>query len=526
MSPSPANVEDESAIDQYSAAWQAIMQLVREGSSWSGHERNCAYLNEGGTFANASHVSGLDFTDDGRAFGVTDWDHDGDLDIWFRNRTAPRLRLMLNQSSLESRNRTVMIKLVGAGANRDAVGAVVDLHLKGRDAPITRSVRAGEMFLSQSGKWLHFGVSDETEVEAVDVLWPGGARTTVKDIAPGGRYVIGREGIESEGNLAGRTLALKAGTLPTEVSHTGVASFILPQAIPLSFSTYFDPVGREVPFAPRKEGQLLLLWSAGCPHCKSELSALSKSPADRRILALCVDGNTSKARIEAEALLTEVSWKQDWGMIALDDLEHLQAVQEALFDNPPQFAVPLGMLLDNANQMVAIYRGPVSEAVLAHDWKLPAGKQNLRDLAPPFPGRWFTTPADEAYPPKLIARRTQARYPELGLSYLHHAARAAKGREQSELVAEVARKHYALARKAVDKLEAADAEYHFARSLESNPNDARVHNDYGTMLAKIGRLKEGADHFAEAVRLKPDYAKAKENLARAQQLLQQSGNQP
>ena len=41
---------------------------MREGSGWSGKERNCCFLNtRNGRFANASIVSGLDYQDDGRA---------------------------------------------------------------------------------------------------------------------------------------------------------------------------------------------------------------------------------------------------------------------------------------------------------------------------------------------------------------------------------------------------------------------------------------------------------------------------
>ena len=30
---------------------------------------------------------------------LVDWDHDGDMDVWIYNRTGPRLRLMINQTT-------------------------------------------------------------------------------------------------------------------------------------------------------------------------------------------------------------------------------------------------------------------------------------------------------------------------------------------------------------------------------------------------------------------------------------------
>ena len=99
MSQSPDSLQDREGLDAYGQAFQAVIQLLREGRSFSGNERNCAYLNcRRAPFANVSAATGLDFPDDGRGIAVSDWDQDGDLDLWIRNRTGPRLRLMLNQS--------------------------------------------------------------------------------------------------------------------------------------------------------------------------------------------------------------------------------------------------------------------------------------------------------------------------------------------------------------------------------------------------------------------------------------------
>ncbi len=108
------------------------MQLLREGKSFSGHERNCVFLNCGAQhFANLSALSGLDFPDDGRAVAAVDWDHDGDLDLWFHNRTGPRLRLMRNDTHAGSAKHDdfVMLRLQGTDSNRDAIGARVQVEL-------------------------------------------------------------------------------------------------------------------------------------------------------------------------------------------------------------------------------------------------------------------------------------------------------------------------------------------------------------------------------------------------------------
>ena len=117
----------------YVAAWNAAERMLRDGRSWSGRERNCVFLNCGTMpFADISAASGLDFPDDARAMSLVDWDHDGDLDVWLRNRTAPRLRLMLNGLNGAGRRPAFLaLRLEGTECNRDAIGARVEVALTG-----------------------------------------------------------------------------------------------------------------------------------------------------------------------------------------------------------------------------------------------------------------------------------------------------------------------------------------------------------------------------------------------------------
>ena len=148
------------------------MKLVRSGHSWSGSERNRFFLNGGqGRFHEMSHLAGLDQIEDGRGLALVDWDHDGRLDLWYRNRSAPRLRLMLNRRESPA---SIAIKLEGTTSNRDGIGAVVELLPAQKTKLLVRSVKAGDLSLSQSSKWLLFGLGDETGYTHASVIGPGG----------------------------------------------------------------------------------------------------------------------------------------------------------------------------------------------------------------------------------------------------------------------------------------------------------------------------------------------------------------
>jgi Flp pilus assembly protein TadD len=58
-----------------------------------------------------------------------------------------------------------------------------------------------------------------------------------------------------------------------------------------------------------------------------------------------------------------------------------------------------------------------------------------------------------------------------------------------------------------------------------DPNSADIHNNLGGILAQSGQLAEAGTEFAEALRLKPDYKEARDNLERVRRL-QGIGAQP
>ena len=180
-----------------------MSRLIWSGSSWSGRERHCSFLNlTDGTFADVSAILGLDFADDGRALAATDWDGDGDLDLWFKNRTGPQLRFMRNDGAA---GHFVSLKLTGTKCNRDAIGARVEVRVGGRR--IVQTVTAGSGYLAQSSKRLHFGLGQSETIEGVLVRWPDGSENSYEALDTN-RWVVIRQG---KGVEASREFSKPAG---------------------------------------------------------------------------------------------------------------------------------------------------------------------------------------------------------------------------------------------------------------------------------------------------------------------------
>ena len=104
-----------------------------------------------------------------RGAAYSDYDNDGDLDILMTsNGGAPRL--LRNDGG--NVNNLLRVKTVGVDANRDGVGARVEVTAGSQTR--WQIVKTGSSFASQSELPLTFGLGDATTVDAVRVIWPGG----------------------------------------------------------------------------------------------------------------------------------------------------------------------------------------------------------------------------------------------------------------------------------------------------------------------------------------------------------------
>jgi enediyne biosynthesis protein E4 len=118
-----------------------------------------------------------------------DYDNDGDLDVLV-NVNNGAARLFRNDS--DSQRGLLRVRLAGAGANRDGIGARVDVTFKGGGSG-WQTVKTGSSYASQSELPLTFGLNTAPGVDAVRVTWPNGKVDTLGPV-PANSAITIKEG--------------------------------------------------------------------------------------------------------------------------------------------------------------------------------------------------------------------------------------------------------------------------------------------------------------------------------------------
>jgi enediyne biosynthesis protein E4 len=123
----------------------------------------------------------------GRGLAVGDIDNDGDSDLLLMKAGEPPV-LLRNDGG--NRNNWLGLRLVGSKSNRDAVGARVTIKV-GASRRVKQTL-GGTSYLSASDTRLLWGLGGAAKVDEVEVRWPSGTITKLKDVAAN-RYQVVRE---------------------------------------------------------------------------------------------------------------------------------------------------------------------------------------------------------------------------------------------------------------------------------------------------------------------------------------------
>ncbi len=339
--------------------------MVMARMSWSGNERNRVFLNTAGErFADVSAVARFDFPDDCRSVALVDWDHDGDSDVWLANRTSPQVRLLRN--NISDRGHFVAVRLTGVSANRDAIGARVELHLASEHAPrLVKPLRAGVGFVGQSSKWVRCGLGRQSDIRQLAVHWPGGATETFGPLQGNRHYRI----TEGSGNIEPwspppRSVQLTPSRL-APAQPRGPTSVVLSTRLPLPELPYVASSGVQSS-AAHYQGRILLLnlWASWCAPCVAELTALARRAAELQaagvdVLALSVDAVDGRQESDGDAarrVLHRIAFPFESAVATPELIDKLQIVNDHLFTLDEPLPVPTSILIDSAGWMAAIYR--------------------------------------------------------------------------------------------------------------------------------------------------------------------------
>jgi len=341
---------------------------MQDGASWSGNERNCAYLNVGGSFANVSGVTGADFLDDARAVATVDWDDDGKLDLILKNRTAPRLRFLRNQDS--GNGNFISLSLRATTSHPDAIGAKVLATAGGKT--FRRTLYAGDGYLSQSSKKIHFGLGAAEKVARLEVIWPDGANDVWTDLKVNQRYNLTQGKVQAERRRPrSHPRFASLATRPAKVEAGSDRRIVLADKLPLAnlpLPSWTHP--------QRKVGDLaggpvlVVLWATWCANCHAEFGHW-QSMVDTfgrmglKVVPMSTD-EPSKFTL-AQEQLTAYGLSAWAGPASASFADAFGAVFEEILGAGAQQALPTSFLLDGAGQLVTIYEGAVDPRRLLRD---------------------------------------------------------------------------------------------------------------------------------------------------------------
>jgi hypothetical protein len=144
-------------------------------------DRAILYRNTGkGTFEDISEEAGpaIASRHSARGLAVGDVDNNGTLQVLVNNQNEPPS--LWKQSRLAA-GHWLLLKLTGTKSNRSAIGARVVVTAAGHKQ--TDEVRSGGSYLSQNDLRLHFGLGSAARAERIEVRWPSGTRTLLRDVA-------------------------------------------------------------------------------------------------------------------------------------------------------------------------------------------------------------------------------------------------------------------------------------------------------------------------------------------------------
>lgn len=506
----------EARADQrYDLGWTAVQELIHSDSTWSGYDRNVFFANNhDGTFWDVSGTVGMDFLEDGRAYALADFDHDGRLEIFLKNRNAPQLRVLRN--NMRDLGEAIAFRLHGKTSNRDAIGAMITIETaKGRQVKV---VQAGSGIFSQHTKEVFFGLGKDPGPVRVTVRWPGGPLDYVQhfeNVPPGHR-------VEIEEGLAGFRTEPFA---PLKLSSEAPAP--VPEPLPTVFGTWLmepqpaldfnlpDITGRDYTLAGVRGRKLLLnFWNLQNPACLKELRSFQRQQSrwiSQKLAVFAVHAplNSSADSHEPGEVDKVRAFARENGLsfpvlLASDEMASIYNILFLyLFDRRRDIGFPTSFLIDEQGLIVKIYQGPVDPEEVSRDCgNLPRTKVELQARGLPFPGTLYGSEFHHPHLSQGVAF-IQRGYLDQAEWFFQTAVREDPDSGDA---------HYNLGTLYLHKQMWEQAREHLRRASELKPRYLDILNNLGVLAAQQGKIDEALAYFQEVLRANPNFTLALQNL--------------
>ncbi|MBC8404595.1 MAG: ASPIC/UnbV domain-containing protein, partial [Planctomycetes bacterium] len=236
-----------------------------------------------------------------------------------------------------------------------------------------RSLYAGDSYLSQSTKTLHFGLGKEMGNVQVYVVWPDGGQQSFTDLQPGSVYQLTQGKPQAEAiaqQQIERFAQLDPAPLPADSSSSRRA--VLVDRLPLAampLPSYDNP--KRIVNSLAGKPLLITLWGTTCANCLKELNDFHEHAAEFAALGLtivpmCSDemsaGAKAKKLIAGMGFGGEIAGPTDERWLGM-----MQMVFMEIFGPNAPSVLPTSLLLDPHGRICVVYQGPVSLEILSAD---------------------------------------------------------------------------------------------------------------------------------------------------------------
>lgn len=149
------------------------------------NDENVLYKNTNFAFDDKGPEMGINSDRINRGVTYADFDNDGDTDLFLpslarKESEENKINFLFFENTLENTNNWAQIYLEGTNSNKDANGSLV--YLRAGEELFIQELYSGGTHASQNMHELHFGLSDFSKIDSIQIKWPSGLVEVLKDL--------------------------------------------------------------------------------------------------------------------------------------------------------------------------------------------------------------------------------------------------------------------------------------------------------------------------------------------------------